>query len=159
MQDIRNILHDLQISFIEHTHPALFTAEDGAKYYVNLPGAKAKNLFLRNRKGNQHYLVIVTDTKKVDLKKLARQLGEVQLSFASPERLMKYLGLTPGSVSPFGLINDIEKMVKVIIDQDVWEHDRLNFHPNINTSTLELARDDFKKFLDWSRQSVQFIEL
>lgn len=159
MEDIRNILQDLHIPFIEHAHPALFTSEDAARYYVNIPGAKAKNLFLRNRNGKQHYLIVVTDTKTVDLKQLAKQLGETQLSFSSPERLLKYLGLTPGSVSPFGLINDTEKQVKVIIDQAVWQHDRVNFHPNINTATLELARDDFKTFLDWSGQSVQIINL
>lgn len=159
MKDIYPILALLQIAYIRHDHPAVFTCEEADRYYQNIKGGKSKNLLLRNRKGDRHYLVIVESFKQVDLKKLTQQLGEAKLGFASPERLMKYLGLTPGSVSPFGLINDETKNVTVVIDQDLWKYDRLHYHPNINTATLELAREDFKKFLEWCGNEVRFLEI
>lgn len=148
MPTIYQWLNDHHILFIEHHHPAVFTSAEAAPYYANIPGAKAKNLFLRNRKGDRHYLVIITESKRLQLKSLAQQLQETDLSFASAERLQRYLGLTPGSVSPFGLINDQAYAVQVIIDAAVWQHDRVSFHPSINTSTLELARSDFENFLN-----------
>ncbi|MFA5996048.1 MAG: prolyl-tRNA synthetase associated domain-containing protein [Patescibacteria group bacterium] len=159
MSNIYTILSELNIKFLEHKHPALFTCADAEQYYGKIPGGKSKNLFLRNRKGNQHYLVVVETNKMLDLKRLTQALGETPLSFASPQRLLKYLGLTPGSVSPFGLINDVNKEVIVVIDNDLWHHEHVNFHPNVNTATLELDREDFKKFLQWSGQKVMTVDL
>lgn len=159
MQDIYKILAELGITYIKHDHPAVFTVQESDKYYKDIRGGKSKNLFVRNKKGNKHYLIVVESSKKVDLKKMAAALGEPSLGFASEERLMKYLGLTPGSVSPFGLINDLNKEVTVIIDNDLWKYDRLNSHPNINTSTLELSREDLKKFLDWCGNPVKFLDI
>ncbi len=158
MNDIYEILEQLGIQYIRHEHPAVYTCEEADKYYKNIPGGKSKNLFLRNKKGNQYYLLIVEGSKKVDLKKLSDLVSESKLGFASPERMMKYLGLTSGAVSPFGLINDTEKRVIVVIDKNLWKYDRLHFHPNVNTATLELSRDDFQKFLDWRGNEVKFLE-
>lgn len=158
MNTIYSVLQNLHIKFVEHKHPPLFTCEDAEQYYGKIPGGKSKNLFLRNRKGNQHYLIVVETNKMLDLKRLTQALEETPLSFASPERLLKYLGLTPGSVSPFGLMNDVNKEVIVVIDNDLMHYEQLSFHPNINTATLELSRADFKKFLQWSRQKVMTID-
>lgn len=158
-KSIYTILDDLGIQYTEVKHPALFTSAEGAAYWKDIPGIKTKNLFLRNRKGDTHYLAIVPIEKRVDLKRLARELGEVQLSFASPERLLQYLGLTPGSVSPFGLMNDVNHSVRVLLDTQVAQAAEQAFHPNINTATLSLKTKDLYKFLEWTGCSVQTVEL
>ena len=148
MKDIYETLNQLNIEYIKHDHPAVYTCEEAEKYYGNIKGGKSKNLFLRNKKGDKHYLLVMEAEKRVDLKGLGMKLNESKLSFASEERLMKYLGLTKGAVSPFGLINDEGKVVTVVVDNDLMKHDYLHYHPNVNTATLELSREDFKKFLE-----------
>ena len=101
--------------------------------------------------------MVLTASKKADLKAVADQLGDGKLSFASPERLMTHLGLTPGSVSPFGLINDREHGVCVVLDRDFQSATRLAFHPNINTLTFTIATADFKTFLDACGNTVQHV--
>lgn len=159
MNDIYAVLQQLQIPYITHDHPAVFTCEEAAPYYDNIPGGKCKNLFLRNRKGDKHFLVILEHTKRADLKKLSELLGEPKLSFASDDRLMRYLGVTPGSVTPFGLINDARHEVVVVIDKELWAHDRVSFHPNVNTATLEIARADMERFLEHYCNAVLFFSL
>ncbi len=145
--DIYQVLDGLGIAYTVTEHEAAFTVEQADHLYGHLPGAHTKNLFLRNKKGDRHYLVLVESHKQVDLKALRGKLGESTLSFASPERLQRYLGLTPGSVSPFGLINDGQRAVKVLVDRDLFSAETLNFHPNINTATVTLARTAFERFL------------
>jgi Ala-tRNA(Pro) deacylase len=159
MQDIYKVLKDLNIDYIKHEHPPVYTCEEADKYYKDIKGGKSKNLFIRNKKGDKHYLVIVESSKMIDLKGLANQLGENKLSFASERRLMEYLGIKSGAVSPFGLINDKQKVVEVIIDNNLMKCDRLHYHPNINTATLEISTEDFKKFLVWTGNSVSFFEI
>lgn len=158
-QKVYEILKKLDISYIRHEHPPVFTVEEAEHYWKGISGAHCKNLFLRNKKGNRHYLVIIEHTKRAELKKLEDQLGEDRLSFASEDRLNRYLGLEAGSVSPFGLINDSKKEVKVIIDQDLKKFDRINFHPNVNTATVEMPYSDFEKFLSWAGNSVRCLKL
>jgi len=159
MSDIYKVLDELGIPVVKHEHPAVYTCEEADKFYEGIPGGKSKNLFLRSKKGDKHFLVIVESSKQVDLQKLGEIVGEPKLGFASPERMMKYLGLTPGSVSPFGLINDVRHEVNVVVDNALMEYEILHYHPNINTATLEISRDDFKKFLNWTTNSVQFVDL
>jgi len=158
-QKVYEILRKLDISYIRHEHPPVFTVEEALRHWQGIKGAHCKNLFLRNKKGNHHYLVIIEHKKRAELKKLEDELGEDRLSFASEDRLRRYLGLEPGSVSPFGLINDSKKEVKVIIDQDLKSWGRINFHPNINTATVEMAYSDFEKFLSWAGNSVRYLKL
>lgn len=155
---IYQILKDLNITYEKYDHPAVFTVEEAEKYKRG-DGVDSKNLFLRNRKGNKHYLVVMSATKRVNLDELAKNLNENDLSFASPERLQKYLGLTPGSVSPFGLINDLEKVVQVLVDNELLKSDKQAYHPNINTATLVISTADFKKFLDWTGNPLAYIDL
>jgi len=159
MKNILQILKNLGITYTEHKHPAVFTVEEANKYYDTIPGTHTKNLFLRNKKGDKHYLVVIESSKRVDLGKLKQILGESKLSFASPERLKEHLNLTPGSVTPFGLIHDKDKKVQVIIDNDLWESEEINCHPNINTSTLTISSKDFRKFLEWTGNSVQSLDI
>ncbi len=159
MDKVLGVLKSLNIPYDLHEHPAVFTVAEADPYYQDSSGGKSKNLFLRNRNKSKYYLVIIESSKRINLESLAKNLSEVKLSFASPEDLKNILGLTPGSVSPFGLINDTEKKTTVIIDRDLWKYDRLHYHPNVNTATVELSRDDFKKFLDHCGNPIEFLSL
>ena len=141
-------LNELAIPFTRHEHPPVATVDEASAHWGGIDATHCKNLFLRNQKGDRHYLVVLTHSKKADLKAVAEQIGDGKLSFGSPERLMTHLGLTPGSVSPFGLINDREHRVRVILDRDLAAATRLAFHPNINTVTYAIAATDFARFLD-----------
>lgn len=152
-------LDKLGIAYTRLEHPPVFTVEQAEKHWGSITGAHCKNLFLRNKKGNRHYLAILESSKSADLKALTRKLGEDRLSFASPERLMRYLGLEPGAVSPFGLINDSQKEVRVVIDQDLKNAERINFHPNVNTATVGVELSDFDKFLAWCGNSIRYLQL
>ena len=105
------------------------TVDEAAEHWAGIDATHCKNLFLRNQKGNRHYLVVLTASKKADLRAVADQIGDGKLSFASPERLMTHLGLTPGSVSPFGLINDREHAVRVVLDRDFQTADAPRVSP------------------------------
>jgi Ala-tRNA(Pro) deacylase len=112
---------------------------------------------MRNQKGTKHYLVIIQYQKRADLRAVADQIGDGKLSFGSPERLMKQLGLGPGSVSPFGLIHDVDHAVRVAIDRDLKAAANISFHPNINTATIVLAFADFQRFLEASGNPIQYV--
>ena len=140
-------LRELGIAFERHEHPPVATVEQAAQHWAGIEAAHCKNLFLRNQKGDRHYLLILEHSKKADLRAVANQIGDGKLSFGSPERLMSHLGLTPGSVSPFGLIHDRARGVRVVIDRDLRGAERLSFHTNINTATLVVSGVDFSRFL------------
>lgn len=146
---VLDVLDNLQIPHEIHHHPPVFTVEEAEEHWKSIKGTHCKNLFVRNKKGNRHYLVILESRKRADLRELNNRLGEDRLSFASPERLKRCLGLEPGAVSPFGLINDKEKVVQVVLDKDLKEADWVSFHPNINTATVTIAFKDFERYLEW----------
>lgn len=158
-QKVLDVLGRLGVSFVRHEHPPVFTVEDADKHWTGLRGTHCKNLFLRNKKGNRHYLVIAPTSKAIDLRSLNRALDEDRLSFGSPERLMRCLGLEPGSVSPFGLINNEAKDVRVVVDEDLRTSLWLGFHPNINTATLDISFADFEKFLAFCGNEVRYLKL
>ncbi|MFC1655980.1 prolyl-tRNA synthetase associated domain-containing protein [Patescibacteria group bacterium] len=159
MKDLYEILDKIGVKYTKHEHPPVYTCEEADNLRIKLKGASSKHLFLRNKKGNKHYLLIMLSSKRADLKTLAKILNESKLSFASEERLQKHLGLTPGAVSPFGLINNESHDVVVVVDKEVWNHDTLNFHPNVNTATLEISRDDFEKFIKWCGNEMRIEEM
>jgi Ala-tRNA(Pro) deacylase len=150
-------LRDLGIGYERHEHPAVATVEQAVEHWAGIDAAHCKNLFLRNQRGDRHYLLILEHSKKADLRAVANQIGDGKLSFASPERLLTHLGLTPGSVSPFGLIHDRAHTVRVVIDRDLRAARRVSFHPNINTATLVVSSDDFARFLAACGNPVQYI--
>src|SRR5688500_15985222 len=133
------------IAFERYQHPAVFTSEDADKYWRHIPATPVKNLFLRNKKGNREYLVILGIDKRADLRQLVKIIGDDRFSFGSAERLMQTMGLTPGSVSPFGLIHPGSRDVRVIIDADLRKAERLIFHPNINTASVTISFADLEK--------------
>jgi Ala-tRNA(Pro) deacylase len=156
---VLDALDALGIPYARHEHPPVATVEEAEKHWAGLQGAHCKNLFLRNNKGNRHYLVIAPVSRGIDLRRLNAALGEDRLSFASPERLKRWLGVEPGSVSPFGLINDEGRQVQVVCDAALRSSAALGFHPNINTATLEIALADLEKFLAWRGNPVRWLEL
>ena len=152
-------LDNLGIPYVRHGHPPVATVEEAEKHWAALKGTHCKNLFLRNYKGNRHYLVIAPVTRGIDLKRLTSELDEDRLSFASAERLKRWLGVEPGSVSPFGLVNDETRHVQVVCDSALRASSALGFHPNVNTATLEITLADFERFLASRGNAVRWLEL
>jgi Ala-tRNA(Pro) deacylase len=156
-QAVYDRLAELGIAYERYEHPPVPTVEAAEEHWAGIDATHCKNLFLRNQKGNHHYLVILVHSKKADLRAVAEQIGDGKLSFASPERLQKHLGLTPGSVSPFGLINDRDHAVRVFLDRDLEKAARVSFHPNVNTRTLVISGQDFQRFLAATGNPVRYI--
>ena len=152
-------LQRLGIPYECYEHPPVFTAEEAERHWAPIDGVRCKNLFLRNKKGHRHYLVILEISKRADLRQIVKFVGDDRLSFGSPERLMDTLGLTPGSVTPFGLINDRDHAVRVLIDEDLRGAPRLIFHPNINTASIVVSWTDVEKFLQTRGNTVTFIRV
>ena len=158
-REVRARLEELGIASERYEHPPVATAEEGERHWSGIQATHSKNLFLRNQKGDRHYLLIVVHSKRVDLRAVAAAIGDGKLSFGSPERLMRHLGVTPGAVSPFGLIHDGAKEVRVFLDRDLASAERVSFHPNVNTVTLTLTRHDFERFLSACGNPVRYVEV
>ena len=124
----------------------MFTVAESAKLEGKLPGGHTKNLFLKDKK-NRLFLVVALDGTAIDLKVLHKSLGSDRLSFGKPDLLMQILGVPPGSVTPFALINEAAARMTVVLDADMMRHERLNFHPLENTATTNIARDDLIRFI------------
>ncbi|MDO5601402.1 MAG: prolyl-tRNA synthetase associated domain-containing protein [Oscillospiraceae bacterium] len=137
-EDVYKILKARGVVFETVDHPAAHTIDDIEAFGVTAKGEVAKNLFLRDQKGRRHFLVTLQKDKKADLAALGEKLGAGKLSFASEERLMKYLGLTKGAVTPFGLLNDTGHTVEMVFDKTLTGCERLGIHPCDNTATVFL---------------------
>lgn len=147
--DREDLLNHLAMLGIEtHTveHPPLFTVEESRALRGEIPGAHTKNLFLKCKKG-QLWLVTALEDTRIDLKTLHQKLGSGRLSFGSAELLGEVLGLTPGSVSTFGVINDTQSRVTVVLDEGLMRFERINLHPLVNTATTGISRDGLISFL------------
>lgn len=152
-------LDAIGIRYERFEHPPVFTSEDAASHWTPIGGTPVKNLFLRNKKGDRHYLVILGIDKRADLKQLVRIIGDDRFSFGSPERLLDKMGLTPGSVSPFGLLHANSGDIQVIIDEDLRGAERLLFHPNINTATVTISHADLERFLATRSNRLRYIRV
>lgn len=149
--ELFELLKKLNITYKRYSHQPLFSVSDAVKYAKDISGAHCKNLFLTDKKGNL-YLFILLDKKRADIKKLSKQINCARLSFASDELLEANLGVKPGSVTPFALINDVDKKVTVILEDDLLKEEEANFHPLVNTETLTIRIDDLFKFIDYCGQ-------
>jgi Ala-tRNA(Pro) deacylase len=145
-QDLLARLAELGIATETVEHPAVFTVAEGSALERRLPGGHTKNLFLKDKKGRL-FLVVALGHAKIDLKALHKVVGCERLSFGRPELLLEVLGVQPGSVTPFALINDTGRRVTVILDADMMRYERLNYHPLANTATTNIARDDLLRFI------------
>ncbi|NMB56023.1 MAG: prolyl-tRNA synthetase associated domain-containing protein [Leptolinea sp.] len=155
---ILQTLEDLQIPYQRYEHPPVATVKEAEQYSDLHPGAHCRNLFLRDKPGKKHYLVILRIETEVNLNKLARAFKSGRLSFASNERLYRFLGVLPGAVSPFGLVHDIDHEVMVILDHTILEADTAGFHPNVNTATIVVKVTDLLHFLDVMGNNYQVID-
>jgi len=153
---VYTVLGQLGLSCERHEHPAVFTVEQALEHWSGIDATHCKNLFLRNKKGDRHYLVVAEHSTPIDIAALAVRAGDTRLSFASAERLAAHLGLTPGAVSPFGLINDRTKTVRVLLDERLRSAARVGFHPNVNTATVVLTLADFERFLAWCGNPILY---
>jgi len=151
-------LNELGINFEVYEHPPLDTIEIALQYWKDINAMHCKNLFFRNHKGNRHYLVIIKDTTPFSIHSLEKKLKQGKLTFGSEKRLMKYLGVKPGSVSPFGLINDKDNHVHLFLDQQLQNAEKISFHPNDNTASLVILYKDLIKFLDNTGNTYEFID-
>lgn len=154
-----DFLNELAIEYELIEHPAAPTIAEAMKYWKSIDAAHCKNLFFRNHKGNKHYLVVFDARQQLAIHELEKRLKQGKLSFASEKRMGKYLGVYPGSVSPFGLINDKENHVHLFVDARLQTCQRISFHPNDNTASLVIAFSDFLKVLANSGNSYEFIDL
>ncbi len=153
------ILEKLEIEFDYYPHPEAPTVEEAARHWKDLDAAHCKNLFFRNHKGNRHYLVILDYRQDLNIRDLEQRLKQGKLSFASPKRLKRYLGLTPGSVTPFGLINDTEKHVHLFLDRNLENAEHISFHPCINTASIVVKYRDFLRFMDYCGNSWEYVKM
>ena len=135
------------IAYQRCDHPAVFTVAEAAQHVPPLPGAKAKNLFLRDAHSQRLFLVVVPYEKRVDLTQLAAVLGLRKLRFASEEELLDCLGVTPGAVSVLALINDKATRAELIMDEVIAQATALQAHPLVNTATLSIPQEGLKRFL------------
>lgn len=145
---VTDYLKASDISFDLYEHEPVFTVDQAKIHTGHLPGMHCKNLFLRNRNGKKHYLLVLQEDTNVNLKAFSEEIGSTNLSFASSERLYEYLKLRPGSVGPFGLLNDTSRHVEVYFDSVVYESEYSAFHPNINNQTVVLKTKDLIKLLE-----------
>tara|TARA_B100000029_G_scaffold210262_2_gene208094 strand:+ start:2565 stop:3086 length:522 start_codon:yes stop_codon:yes gene_type:complete len=156
-QDLNQRLSELNIEWSTLRHPAVWTVEESKRLRGDLPGGHCKSLFLKDKKGRL-FLVVTLEDREVDLKWLRRPIGAAQLSFGRPELLMEVLGVIPGAVTPFGLINDVEARVHVVLDRDMLERDPLNYHPLTNEATTAIAPNDLVAFVHACGHEPQILD-
>jgi Ala-tRNA(Pro) deacylase len=137
--------HAIEAKRFEHS--PVMTVDESRRLVPDLPGAKTKNLFLRDKKGARHILVTIPQDLAVDLNSLGLLLGAGRLGFASPERLRKYLGIAPGSVSLLALVNDKAHAVEFVLDRRLWEADAVQAHPLVNDATMVIPHRQLERFL------------
>ena len=136
----------LGIAHVTHQHRAVFTVEESRDLKAALPGGHTKNLFLKDKKGRLFLLSALGDTQ-IDLNAVSKLIGSGRFSFGNADLLLRHLGVTPGSVTLFGLINDAERHVTVVLDEDLFAHDPVNFHPLRNDATTAISPADMLKFV------------
>lgn len=148
---------ELGIATVSHRHPPLHTVEESRRLRGDLPGGHCKSLFFKDAKGAL-WLVVTLEDRALDLKRLHRHIGAARLSFAKPELLMEVLGVSPGAVTPFALINDTERRVKVVLDAEMLSRAPLNYHPLTNEATTAIAPVDLERFIIACGHTFQLLD-
>ena len=153
-------LQELNIEYKEVEHVPVFTIEDMDNLGNIFEEAKiCKNLFVRDQKGKRHFLIVMPEEKRAPLSEIAEKIGSTKLSFASNERLMKYLKLTPGSVTPLAIINDEENAVEVVFDEELKAEKLLGVHPCENTSTILITPSNLEKYIKSFNSKMKYIKI
>ena len=156
--DLIRILNDNGFEYFVEEHAPLFTVEDSKSLRGQIEGAHSKNLFLKDAKAN-FFLISIEESASIDLKKTMQQIQSKKLSFAKPEYLQDILGIEPGSVSPFALLNDTKKQVKFYLDRSFLASDTVNFHPLINTATVNISPQNLIELIEKYHNPVNYIDL
>jgi Ala-tRNA(Pro) deacylase len=157
--DLDAFLRNHGITAARHSHPPVMTVEESERLVPKLPGAKTKNLFLRDKKGARHFLATVPHDLPVDLNALGSALAAGRLGFASPERLAKHLGVTPGSVSLLALVNDTARVVEFVIDRALWDAPAVQAHPLVNDATMVITHAELERFLAATGHAPRVIDV
>jgi Ala-tRNA(Pro) deacylase len=157
--DIDALLATLSITAERYDHAAVFTCEEAERAVPDTGAVHTKNLFLRDKRGRRHVLLVTTCAKSVNLRAFAAQANADNLSFASADRLSRYLGVSPGSVTLLGLANDSSRAVELYVDEEVWNAHRIHAHPLVNTATLVLTHGDVVQFLEHTGHSPRVIRI
>ncbi len=152
-------LEERGIDYSYYEHPEAPTIEIAREYWRADGSRHCKNLFFRNHKGNKHYLVVFDADQNLAIRDLELLLKQGKLTFASEKRMKKYLGVTPGSVSPFGLINDEENHVHMFLDENLLKEESLSYHPNDNKATVVISQEGFQKFLKSVGNTYEYLKL
>lgn len=168
-EKVYDYLRSHSLEFTAYNHPEGKTIEEARRWWKDDGSVHCKNIFLRNHKGNQHYLVCFDCDHNLDIHDLEQRLKATlmaqgknspgKLSFASADRMMKYLGLEPGSVSPFGLINDTDHHVHLFLDENLRLADSLSFHPNDCRGTVVISREVFERYLTGLGNDYEYLPL
>lgn len=155
-QKIFDVLEKLQIEYTNYEHKAVFTCDEAK--WVEVPGFRVKSLLLRNKKATQFYMIVIPDNKKLDTNIIRSMFAETKLSFASEERMMEKIWLKPWSVSPFALINNVDRDIKIIFDAKI-KGESVGFHPLQNDNTIVLNMLDIQHFLEKIGSEYYYQEL
>jgi len=157
-QFVYDTLDKMNIEYDVVEHPPAFTTEDADKYIVGIDCIRTKTLFLCNKKKTAFYLLVLDQSKRLDFKKFEALVSEKKIRFCSPEQLMEKMKLKPGAVSLFGILNNEDKDIKVLMDKEMLTDQRISFHPNDNTKTVLLSIEDMHRFIEEQGFESQVIE-
>lgn len=156
---VKEKLNELNIEFQLVEHEPALTTEQADSFIEGIPGVRTKTMFLTNKKKKNFYLVIMDDAKRLDMNMFKDIVEEKQIKMASEETLFDKMSLPPGVVSPFGLLNNVDKDIKVYFDEEIVEEERMSFHPNTNEKTIFIATNDLFKFLENIGYEVNIVKL
>lgn len=157
-QELMDFLEKQGIAYSFYEHEAVFTVAESDHLKTVIPGQHTRNMYLRDKK-KQNFLVTLSDETEIDLKKLSEKIESGRFSFGSPDRLMQYLGVRPGSVTPFSVINDPDNDVVLILEKKMMEQDLVGYHPLINTMTITLEPEGLLRFLEACGHSYRILDL
>lgn len=159
MEECQAFLRQHAIAFDQYDHPPIATCKEAESLRIDIPGEPTKNLFLREKKGDQFFLVTIGHAKRADLKALSNALECKRLSFGSEKELKQLLGVLPGSVTPLGLMHDTNHHVKYICDTHIWDAERIQCHPCRNDATVVIPHYGFTKFFKITGHEVQVMDV
>ena len=156
---VKEYLNSIGIQFKIVEHEPAYTTEEADKYIEGHDGVRTKTMFICNKKKINYYMIIMDDSKRLDMNKFKEIVSEKQMKMASEEALKEKLGIEPGMVSPFGLLNNDEKDVKIYMDKEIITEEIMTFHPNDNTKTLFITIKDLFKYIENIGYEINIIEL
>ena len=156
---VKEYLNSMGIQFKIVEHEPAYTTEEADKYIEGYDGVRTKTMFICNKKKTNYYMIIMDDSKRLDINKFKEIVSEKQMKMASEEALKEKLGIEPGMVSPFGLLNNDEKDVKIYMDKEIITEEIMTFHPNDNTKTLFITTKDLFKYFENIGYEINIIEL